>query len=134
MIESAGTAELAKHAVDVAAHQAVDEAGEAKTGVARSDDETPSTDAQARLAQMLGYASYLDLMESSKSAGSSRQRNWLVTADVDGHWALWNDADLEVVARFESHQEAVEAAATAIPKANPKAKLTPKSPSQSADL
>jgi hypothetical protein len=101
LIESAGSAELAKHAIEIADHQ---------WAGGRSSEERSAADAQSELARALGYASYLDLMESSKQAGTGRDRHWLVTAVADGRWALWNDVDFEIHQLFDSQQAALAAA------------------------
>jgi len=105
LIASAGSADLAKHAIDIAKQQSdpVEQAGPKPSEV-----ESPPG-AQAELARSLGYASYLDLFESSKPAGDAGQRHWLVTAEEGGRWALWNDVEFKVEGQFDSQQAALMA-------------------------
>ena len=100
LIESAGSADLAKHAIEIVDQQAAD---------ARSSEVESPPEAQTKLARLLGYTSYLDLVESSKQAGTDGDRHWLVTAIADGSWALWNDSDLAVEQQFDSQQAALAA-------------------------
>jgi hypothetical protein len=112
LIESAGSADLAKHAIDVANQQSdpLD-----AVGPKSSEVESPP-EAQTELARSLGYASYLDLFESSKPAGEVGQKHWLVTADEGGHWVMWNDVEFKVEGQFDSQQAALSAAGTALRK------------------
>ncbi len=100
LIESAGSADLAKHAIEIVDQQAAN---------ARPSEVESPPEAQTKLARLLGYTSYLDLVESSKQAGTDGDRHWLVTAVADGSWALWNDSDLAVEQQFDSQQAALTA-------------------------
>jgi hypothetical protein len=111
LIESAGSADLAKHAIEIVDQQAAD---------ARSSEVESPPEAQTKLARRLGYTSYLDLVESSKQAGADGDRHWLVTAVAGGNWALWNDADLSVERQFESQQAALAAAGASASVRKPK--------------
>ena len=102
LIESAGSADLAKHAIEVVEQQAA--------GARSSEVESPP-ELQTKLARALGYTSYLDLVESSKQAGAEGEQHWLVTAVSDGSWALWNDTEFEIKHYFDSQQAALAAAA-----------------------
>lgn len=109
LIESAGSADLAKHAIDVATQQS----DPLDPGGPKSSEVESPPEAQTELARSLGYASYLDLFESSKPAGDAGQRHWLVTAEEGGRWALWNDVEFKVEGEFDSQRAALSAAGAA---------------------
>jgi hypothetical protein len=88
LLAEAGSAELAKHAVDVAVH------AEPATG-------SPGD----RFAAEWGFDSYLSLFEASLPLASVGGKNWCVTAIGSGKWILWNDADL-VATQHASREEA----------------------------
>lgn len=110
LIESTGSVELAKHAVDVVADEVAEKAKEVLVEAAKSSEVESPPEAQSTLARSLGFSSYLDLFESSKPAGRVADRNWLVTAEASGNWAIWNDVDYQVAGRFKSQRAAMRAA------------------------
>lgn len=79
LLNAVGTAELAKHAVDVVAEGSM--AGS-----------TPHHD----LATRVGFASYLDLASASKSVAGIHhsQEGWHITPLQSGRWIVWNDSEL----------------------------------------
>lgn len=77
-------------------------------------DKPPSTTVNAavtapadRLAERLGFASYLDLFEGSTPLAYVGQKAWMMTRLPSGEWAVWNDRDLEVEARYATQDEAL---------------------------
>lgn len=79
LLESAGSADLAKHAIDVI------------------DDEqhvapTPHHD----LATRAGFTSYLELASASTRIAATQdgQTGWFITPLPSGRWIVWNDLDL----------------------------------------
>ena len=95
LLAEAGSAELAKHAVD-AAIQAEPAAG------------SPGD----KFAAEWGFDSYLSLFEASLPLASVGGKNWCVTAIGSDHWILWNDADL-VATQHSSREEAERRVVTA---------------------
>lgn len=88
LVKSAGSSELAKHAVD-------------SVKVAPP----PASDKDA-FARQSGFTSYLDLFEASKAAGETDGKNWFVTALPGSGWIAWNDTDLQANGPFDSPDEA----------------------------
>lgn len=113
LIETAGSPDVAKHAIDIAAKEMSGKEPAAKQpAVTRPIESRSEPDAQTKLAHSLGYACYVDLFESSKPAGGFGERHWFVTAVKDGAWARWNDQDFEIEGRFISQQAAFNNAAS----------------------
>ena len=91
LIDTAGSPEQAKQAVDEAA---------------REQAAPPLT--QEDFARRWGFASFLELFEASKSVGSAEgKKKWLLTALRGGKWLLWNDGDLSSAREFDSREEAL---------------------------
>lgn len=88
LLAEAGSAEIAKHAVDTAARDNV-------TG-------SPGD----KFAVQWGFDSYLSLFEASTPVASVGGKNWCLTSARGKGWLLWNDADL--VATQHSSREAAE--------------------------
>jgi hypothetical protein len=89
LLAEAGSAELAKHAVDAAV--------KAEPAAGSPGD---------KFATEWGFDSYLSLFEASLPLASVGGKNWCVTAVGPERWILWNDADL--VATQHSSREAAE--------------------------
>jgi hypothetical protein len=92
LLEQAGSPELAKHAVDVAA-------------IGRGEGSP-----QDQFARRLGFASYLSLFEDSSLLFAQQDKQWFVTAIRNGEWILWNDADLMVTGIYATKDAALRAA------------------------
>jgi len=79
LLDTAGSAEIAKHAIDV-------------------DDERQETSPTAHheLAVRVGFASYLDLASTSMRIGGAGDGapEWYITPLPSGRWIAWNDVDL----------------------------------------
>ena len=88
LVKSAGSSELAKHAVDSVKPAA-----------------PPASDKDA-FARQSGFTSYLDLFEASKAAGAAAGKNWFITALPGSGWIAWNDTDFEAKGPFDSADEA----------------------------
>lgn len=63
----------------------------------------PPTD---RFAHELGFASYLDLFETSKPVASSDKKAWFTTRLRNGDWIIWNDRELTIEGRDKTQEEA----------------------------
>lgn len=100
LLNEAGSPDLAKHAVDVAAQN--------QLAMTLDKDE---------FARRYGFQSYLDFFEASAPAQSNDGANWFVTAVLAGRWIVWNSQELPAVKEFasaeEAKQEALERGATA---------------------
>jgi hypothetical protein len=92
LLRSAGSPELAKHAVDAAA-----------------ENLNLAKDRSEELAELLGFASYRSLVEASTMDTKVADRQWFVISIRPDQWILWNDRDLEVAGVFESLQDAQQA-------------------------
>jgi hypothetical protein len=77
LLESTGTPELAKHAIDVAQERKEFQPG--------AGDE---------LAQRVGFDSYAALLDASTSIDTSH-RTWYVVPTADGDWVAWNETDFQ---------------------------------------
>ena len=89
LLIAAGTSEMAKHAIDLAAREAPESADKAES-----------------LAKAIGFRSYRTLLESSTPGPKIDERQWFVTSICPSEWILWNDRDHEVAGVFESSSEA----------------------------
>ena len=92
LLEEAGSPELAKHAVDVAA-------------IGRGEGSP-----QDQFARRLGFASYLSLFEDSSLLFAEPAKQWFVTAIRNGEWILWDDVDLAVKGTYATKDAALRAA------------------------
>ena len=84
LISQAGSAEMAKRAIDAIADTWV---------------EDPKT-RHDKFAREWGFASYLSMLQCSMSISAAREKNWCVTAVKDGRWIMWNDEDLVALENF----------------------------------
>lgn len=91
LIETVGSPELAKHAID--------RAQEIQSAPATSDDE---------LARQLGYGSFLELFEASSPTDTSNGRHWCVTPTSYGKWVAWDRKNRHVSHEFDSRDAAME--------------------------
>ncbi len=90
LVESAGTPELAKRAVDLAR--------------ARRPTVTMDKDEFARA---LGYVSYLDLFEASTVHTTRDGSRLCVTVMKHGKWLVWDKAEMLVIGEFDSTEDAL---------------------------
>lgn len=95
LVDEAGSAELAKQAVDSLPHGPSD----AKT-------QPLAYSAHDQFARQLGFASYLSLFEASTPVRSAAGRQWLITALRTDEWVVWNDADLAIAGTYLTREAA----------------------------
>jgi hypothetical protein len=107
LIQHAGSAEMAKQAIDTVAARAQQGSKADPREAARS---SPATDQRKnRLAEQLGYTSYLELFEASTPVPTRDGKAWCVTSDQQGGWVAWNDEELSVSQRAATKDEATAA-------------------------
>jgi hypothetical protein len=58
-------------------------------------------------ARQLGFASYLDLFETSTPISSADGKAWCLTRLLGDEWIVWNDRDLAIAARYATEDEAL---------------------------
>ncbi len=87
LLESTGTPELAKHAIDVAS--------ERKDFTARDD-----------FARRVGFASYQELLAASAPLVNSNGQTWYTTWTVNNKWIAWNEVELRDD-RWDSREGAI---------------------------
>lgn len=87
LLAEAGSAEIAKHAVDTVAR------------------DTLNGSPGDKFAVQWGFDSYLSLFEASIPLASVGGKNWCLTSLRGKNWILWNDADL-VARQYASREEA----------------------------
>lgn len=75
LLESTGTPELAKHAIDVA--------GERQEYTARDD-----------FARRAGFASFQELLAASAPVTAANGQTWYATPVPNHKWIAWNEVDL----------------------------------------
>jgi hypothetical protein len=105
LINQAGSPEMAKQAIDTVAARAQQGSKADPRDPARSSDSYEQR--KSRLAEQLGYASYLELFEASTPVPTQDGKAWCVTSDHHGSWATWNDEELEARGRAATKQEAM---------------------------
>lgn len=102
LVEASGTEERAVDAVRRAAQR------QASVQQSRQQSAAPVQESPSdRLADELGFASYLELFEASTPVGSIAGRAWCLTHLAGGQWVLWNDRELRVEGRYSTQEEAL---------------------------
>ena len=107
LLEQAGSAEMAKQAIDTVAARNQQGAKADPRDPARSTDSLEKQ--KSRLAEELGYASYLEMFEASTPVPTQDGKAWCVTSDQQGSWVAWNDQELNVHHRAATKAEVVTA-------------------------
>jgi hypothetical protein len=92
LLEQTGSPDLARHAADLATGE-------------------PLGSPLDEFARGLGFASYLSLFEDSTRLAAEPGKQWFVTAIRNKEWILWNDADLVVIGKFATKDDAERALA-----------------------
>jgi hypothetical protein len=86
LVDTTGSPELAKQAIDAAVSAAP-----------KDKDE---------LALRLGFVSYLDLFEASMLVRSASGESYYVTCDHGGRWLVWSERILDSGKRFATREDA----------------------------
>jgi hypothetical protein len=78
----------------------------------KRDRETDNASAAAegppdRFARQVGFASYLDLFETSRPIASADGKAWCLTRLAGDQWIVWNDRDLTIAAQYATQDEAL---------------------------
>jgi hypothetical protein len=88
LLADAGTAELAKFAID-------------------SVEEQQHDQLRAEFAQALGFTSYSDLLSASAGVATNDDKLWFVTPLGDGQWVGWNFVEIRAEVKYATREEAI---------------------------
>ena len=104
LVESAGNAELAKNAVDVA--QARQTANPERVNLEVANTDCAHAPTRDELATCWGFVSYLEMFETSTVHEARDGGHWCMTAVPGGKWIVWSEADRSVIREFASSEAA----------------------------
>jgi hypothetical protein len=113
LVETIGTVELAKHILEVAADRREDGSHvshgdpDGSPQLQAVSPELEVSDAKQTFAHQLGYASYVDLFESSMPVAGPDKSHWFVSAAANGSWVAWNEQSLDDSLQFGTSIQAV---------------------------
>lgn len=71
-----------------------------------ASEHEPSADNDG-FARQLGFASYLELFETSTPVASGDARHWFATPVDQGRWVAWNQEERQASSAFDSKERAV---------------------------
>ena len=114
LVEQAGSKQIADKALE-----AVERRSQSTPAQPSEPDQSPPADQSSkdRLADRLGYESFLAMYEASKKIDSGDLESpWYATPDRHGRWFIWSDAELDALQGFGTFGEAAESIRRRSPK------------------